>query len=149
MKVSEFFYLLFYDEDKAKEKYMESIQKKQTLDPFDQVLVRDSYDEPWKPDIFLHLDSRANAEFKYDCTTGSYRYCIPYSEFKSLNGTSLEPFQSFQKGDIAAVIFNGKTVPCVYNYFDESQNLHSVTIKGVQSLQDKVYPFRQLFSEKG
>ena len=147
MKLSEFFYLLFYDEDKAKEKYMELIQKKQTLDPFDQVLVRDSYDKPWNPDIFLYLS--LDSEYKYSCTSGSYRYCIPYQEFKSLNGTSLEPFQTFQKGDIAAVKFNGEITPCVYNFFDETQNLHSVTIKGVQYLQETVYPFHQFFTEKG
>ena len=146
MTISRFFYLLFYDEDKAREKYMELIQKKQTLNPFDQVLVRDCLDDTWKPDIFLHLNP--TVEYKYECTTGCYRYCIPYQEFNSLNGTSLEPFQTFQKGDIVAVTHNGETVPCVYNSFDESQNLHSVTIKGVQSLQEKVYPFNQIFEKR-
>lgn len=146
MTIRRFFYLLFYDEDKARRKYMESIQKKQTLNPFDQVLVRDCLDDAWKPDIFLHLNM--NMEYKYDCTTGSYRYCIPYSEFKSLSGTSLEPFQSFSKGEIAAVEHNGKMTPCVYNSFDPSQNLHSVTIGSVTRTAETVYPFNQIFKQK-
>ena len=76
MTISRFFYLLFYDEDQAREKYMETIQKKQTLDPFDQVLVRDCLDDTWKPDIFLHLNP--TVEYKYECTTCTRIEEIPF-----------------------------------------------------------------------
>lgn len=140
-----FYYLLFYDEDKARRNYMETIQKNQTPSTFDQVLVRDGLEDAWKPDIFLRLN--LPSEFKYECTTGCYRYCIPYSEFKSLSGTSLEPFHTFEKGEIAAIECNGKMIPCIYNSFDPAQNLHSVTIGSAAGNVETVYPFDQVFKQ--
>ena len=58
-----------------------------TLNPFDKVLVRDSYDYNWICDIFSNIIGDS-FEYKYRCIGSSYKYCIPYNnDTKHLLGT--------------------------------------------------------------
>ena len=57
-----------------------------TLNPFDKVLVRDSYDYNWICDIFSNIIGDS-FEYKYRCIGSSYKYCIPYNnDTKHLDG---------------------------------------------------------------
>ena len=58
-----------------------------TLNPFDKVLVRDSFDYKWVCDLFSNIIGDI-VEYKYRCIGSSYKYCIPYNnDTKHLLGT--------------------------------------------------------------
>ena len=60
-----------------------------TLLPFDEVLVRNYSDDPWKVDFYSHKN--VNNEYQYRCVGNSYRFCIPYNdETKYFVGTKEE-----------------------------------------------------------
>lgn len=60
-----------------------------TLCPFDKVLARDTYDSEWGCDFFCSID--IIKDYKYNCITSYYKYCIPYNEeTRHLVGTADE-----------------------------------------------------------
>ena len=61
----------------AEKKILEKIDKFDinTLEPFDRVLVRDSYDETWDIDFFSRIYMG-----KFETIHGSYSECVPYNE---------------------------------------------------------------------
>lgn len=60
-----------------------------TLCPFDKVLARDTHDSEWGCDFFCSID--IIKDYKYNCITSYYKYCIPYNEeTKHLVGTTDE-----------------------------------------------------------
>lgn len=60
-----------------------------TLQPFDRVLVRDSFYGEWICTIFSHI--RKNDKNPYMCANLYWNYCIPYNdETKHLVGTTDE-----------------------------------------------------------
>lgn len=69
--------------------------KKLKFEPFQQVMVRDKEDDPWRPAFFSHESKNPNAKYPYGTISGSepilfYRYCIPYNDkTKHLFGTTL------------------------------------------------------------
>lgn len=61
-----------------------------TFEPFQKVLVRDSNQDRWLPDIFRIFDN-CNTH-PYYCLHSNYRQCIPYNdEIKHLLGTTDSP----------------------------------------------------------
>ena len=50
-----------------------------TLQPFDKVLVRDSYDYKWVCDLFSFI-VEGDVEYKYRCIGSCSKYCIPYND---------------------------------------------------------------------
>lgn len=60
-----------------------------TLQPFDRVLVRDSWSDKWKCQFFSHI--LKDDDYPYACIYCNYGYCVPYNdETKQLAGTSDE-----------------------------------------------------------
>ena len=60
-----------------------------TLQPFDKVLILDTYDV-WQIEIFSHIRG-ADADLWYQCLDNYYSICIPYNdETKHLIGTTEE-----------------------------------------------------------
>ena len=60
-----------------------------TLQPFDRVLTRHSWDEKW--DINFYSYSKPSWPCPYTCMDESYKYCIPYNDdTKHLVGTTDE-----------------------------------------------------------
>lgn len=55
--------------------------------PFEKVLVRDSYGSTWEPDFFSRKACE-DAELKYMCLTTVWKYCIPYEGNEHLLGTT-------------------------------------------------------------
>ena len=68
-----------YIYDKEQHKFI-----KQEFKPFDRVLVKDDFNDPWKTDILFEL-CRSN-HYYYRCATGYYRLCIPYKGNEYLLG---------------------------------------------------------------
>lgn len=61
----------------------------ETLCPFDKVLARDTHDSEWGCDFFCSID--IIKDYKYNCLTSYYKYCIPYNEeTRHLVGTTDE-----------------------------------------------------------
>ena len=60
---------------------------KQEFKPFDRVLVKDDFNDPWKTDILFEL-CRSN-HYYYRCATGYYRLCIPYKGNEYLLGKTI------------------------------------------------------------
>lgn len=58
--------------------------------PFEKVLVRDSYGSTWEPDFFSRKACE-DAELKYMCLTTFWKYCIPYKGNEHLLGTTNNP----------------------------------------------------------
>lgn len=56
----------------------QTLQIEPLFKPYDKVLVRDSDDEKWEPDIFALYDNKTYLE--YACFRNSWRQCIPYNE---------------------------------------------------------------------
>ena len=56
----------------------QTLQIEPLFKPYDKVLVRDSDDEKWEPDIFALYDNKTYLE--YTCFRNSWRQCIPYNE---------------------------------------------------------------------
>ena len=62
-----------------------------TLQPFDKVLVRDSYVHKWGCALYSHTEEVGNSSYVYITENSAYKYCIPYSnETKHLVGTKEE-----------------------------------------------------------
>lgn len=60
-----------------------------TLQPFDRVLVRDSWSDKWKCQFFSRI--LKDDDYPYACINCNYGYCVPYNdETKQLAGTSGE-----------------------------------------------------------
>lgn len=63
--------------------------------PFDKVLVRDSIDEFWKPDIFCLYDTSGgllkDPDRPFVCIGDCWYICIPYKGNEHLVGTTDEP----------------------------------------------------------
>lgn len=50
-----------------------------TLKPFDKVLIRDDYQEKWRPDFFSHITN--DISYRYATIIGDYyACCIPYND---------------------------------------------------------------------
>lgn len=61
-----------------------------TLQPFDRVLMRDTYSEKWKCGIFSHINDDFE-EFRYVTVGTCFGICIPYNDdTKHLVGTTDE-----------------------------------------------------------
>ena len=61
--------------------------EKHQFKPFDQVLVRDSNNGPWRANFYSHLDNNND----HVCISGIWNYCIPYNEETAhLLGTNKE-----------------------------------------------------------
>ena len=61
-----------------------------TLQQFDKVLVRDAHSNPWKCNLFSHIETEYY-HFQYTTIGGIYSYCIPYNDdTKHLVGTTEE-----------------------------------------------------------
>lgn len=59
------------------------------LQPFDKVLVRDSFDDTWRCSLFSHIIKHES--FPYKCVGTAFVYCIPYNDdTKHLVGTKEE-----------------------------------------------------------
>lgn len=63
---------------------------KQEFKPFDKVLVRDRYTDPWKAEIYLDY-TEENKWCRYKCTRQNYRFCIPYEDNEYLLDTADSP----------------------------------------------------------
>ena len=60
-------------------------RKEYQFEPFEQVLVRDSFNEKWKTAFYSHREGSIYV------ASGNWLYCIPYNEeTKHLRGTSLD-----------------------------------------------------------
>lgn len=60
-------------------------RKEYQFEPFEQVLVRDSFNEKWKTAHYSHREGMTYV------ASGTWLYCIPYNEeTKHLRGTSLD-----------------------------------------------------------
>ena len=77
------------------------------FETFDQVLVRDSLDEEWHPDLFVRFapedEDGDKAEYPYITLTSKYRYCIPYDEDIAFTKEAIEV--KFKKGDTVEFIY--------------------------------------------
>lgn len=63
--------------------------EKHQFKPFEQVLVRDSNNGPWRTNFYSHLDNNND----HVCIHGIWNYCIPYNEETAhLLGTT-EPYK--------------------------------------------------------
>jgi hypothetical protein len=64
-----------------------------TFQPFDKVLVRDSEQDYWKPNLFGFKSEEEDDDYPYMTVSGCYAQCIPYNEkTKHLLGTT-EPYK--------------------------------------------------------
>lgn len=61
--------------------------EKHQFKPFDQVLVRDSYQTDWKTELYSHRTQKDNDIF-HTCVGHTWRYCIPYKGNEHLLGTN-------------------------------------------------------------
>ena len=62
-----------------------------TLQPYDEVLVRDSRSDKWRCQLFLHIRRSNGTIFAYCTNDDPYRQCIPYNnDTKHLIGTTDE-----------------------------------------------------------
>ena len=78
--------------------YILGIEKKHEtpfgLQPFDNVLVRDSFDEKWCIDVFSNTEN--NPSYIYKCMVCKWKQCIPYNdETKHLLGTTQMPPEKY------------------------------------------------------
>ena len=81
--------------------------EKHQFKPFDQVLVRDHYDECWKADLFSHEYIRENTVW-YSCVGNSWKQCIPYNEETAhLLGTT-NPYGKTKKWHVSSHFGNFK-----------------------------------------
>ena len=84
-----FFYVLEKEGKRwnTEKKCVENIKPKCDFQPFDKVLVRDSFNDKWSINFFSYID---NKEFPFNVIDDNvYKYCIPYNdETKKLVGTT-------------------------------------------------------------
>lgn len=84
----------------AKEKIDELLKEEEdanspdhTFQPFDKVLVRDSEQDYWKPNLFGFKSKEEDDDYPYATLSCCYAQCIPYNEeTKHLLGTT-EPYK--------------------------------------------------------
>ena len=69
------------------------------LKPFDKVLVRDSYTDVWRADIFEKCEKIRSSRC-YRCLVSSWEYCIPYEGNEHLLGTTDKPERRNQNENI-------------------------------------------------
>lgn len=68
----------------AEKKVIEDIKKEHQFKPFDKVLVRDSYNDMWRANLFSHI----REDGRYVTTGLVWNFCIPYIGNESLLGTT-------------------------------------------------------------
>ena len=68
----------------AKKKVVEDIKKEHQFKPFEKVLVRDSYNDMWRANLFSHI----REDGRYVTTGLVWNFCIPYIGNESLLGTT-------------------------------------------------------------
>lgn len=68
----------------AEKKGIEDIKKEHQFKPFDKVLVRDSYNDMWRANLFSHI----REDGRYVTTGLVWNFCIPYIGNESLLGTT-------------------------------------------------------------
>ena len=77
------------------------------FETFDHVLVRDSLDQEWIPDIFVRFDPEDEdgdkAEYPYITIGSKYRYCIPYNKEKAFTKDVVQA--DFKEGDTVEFIY--------------------------------------------
>jgi hypothetical protein len=77
------------------------------FETFDRVLVRDSIDQEWNPDLFIRFvpedEDGDKAEYPYITLTSKYRYCIPYNE--EMTFTKATAKTSFKEGDAVEFLY--------------------------------------------
>ena len=86
----------------AKEKIDELLKEEKaanspdhTFQPFDKVLVRDSEQDYWKPNLFGFKSKEEDDDYPYVTLSCCYAQCIPYNEeTKHLLGTT-EPYKEY------------------------------------------------------
>ena len=106
---------LFYDEDtecilfpskdqRDWSKFIAPWHKKErfdpkTLQPFDKVLVRDSWTDSWRCTLYSHTKEKED-RFKYVTWSSAYEFCIPYNDdTKHLAGTNKEAPEFYRYWD--------------------------------------------------
>ena len=76
--------------------YKKSRFDPKTLQPFDKVLVRDSYKYVWVCELFSYIVD-GDVEYKYRCLGSCTKYCIPYNEdTKNLLNTDKLPLEYYR-----------------------------------------------------
>ena len=80
------FYSTLIKEDYIYDKKQHKLVK-QEFKPFDRVLVKDDFNDPWKTDILLEL--RRSNHYYYRCATSYYKLCIPYEGNEYLLGKTV------------------------------------------------------------
>ena len=68
----------------AEKKVIEDIKKEHQFKPFDKVLVRDSYNDMWRANLFSHI----REDGRYVTTGLVWNFCVPYIGNESLLGTT-------------------------------------------------------------
>lgn len=68
----------------AEKKVVEDIKTEYQFKPFDKVLVRDSYNDMWRANLFSHI----REDGRYVTTGLVWNFCIPYEGNESLLGTT-------------------------------------------------------------
>lgn len=68
----------------AEKKVVEDIKTEYQFKPFDKVLVRDSYNDMWRANLFSHI----REDGRYVTTGLVWNFCIPYIGNESLLGTT-------------------------------------------------------------
>ena len=68
----------------AEKKVIEDIKTEYKFKPFEKVLVRNNHNEHWRAAFFGYI----NENKRYETTSISWKYCIPYKGNESLLGTT-------------------------------------------------------------
>lgn len=69
----------------AEKKIIEDAKKEYQFEPFEKVLVRDTYDDVWRASFFSHI-KKSNGKYATACLV--WKYCIPYEGNEHLLGTT-------------------------------------------------------------
>lgn len=100
------------------------------FEPFEKVLVRDSYYRLWRADFFSHNDG--DSEFPFCCVRDDWRQCIPYTpETAHLLGTA-QPYEppkppvEYEWGDKVEVLKSGEWDKGIYIGCIPISQLHRV-----------------------
>lgn len=67
----------------------EAPKKKYQFTPFEQVLVRDEFDNLWHADLFSRHTKEGT--YSFECIRAEWNQCIPYAGHEHLLGTADEP----------------------------------------------------------
>lgn len=74
----------------AEKKVVEDIKTEYQFKPFDKVLVRDSYNDMWRANLFSHI----REDGRYVTTGLVWNFCIPYEGNEHLLGTTKDSKQN-------------------------------------------------------